>query len=195
MVYVQFCKTRIKTNKQTKKIKPKHGRVCMNTCMSNKFMRYKRSRVNVYWKNVSWSAHVFNSRCLIDAPWLVHALEYVRKYLWGYEHEIWLFICYLSASNKATFKRSTTEASILIFYFLIRSLKQNDSPITRAPLWVHFSEYPEYLACDYKKNCTDLNLGEGLCIFTSVHLPDSGLFNLLNGFDFYFRWCDSENQQ
>ena len=68
---VQFCKTRIKKKEQ----KPKHGRVCMNTCMSNKFIRYKRSRVNIYWENVPWSAHVFNSRCLIDAPWLVHALE------------------------------------------------------------------------------------------------------------------------
>ena len=31
----------------------------------------------------------------------------------------------------------------------------------------------------------DPNLGEGLCIFTSFHFPDSGLY-LLNGFDFYF---------
>ena len=31
----------------------------------------------------------------------------------------------------------------------------------------------------------DLNLGESLCIFTSFHFPDSGLY-LLNGFDFYF---------
>ena len=58
-----------------------------------------------------------------------------------------------------------------------------------------FSEYPEYLAKKTITNFTDLNLGEGLRIFTSVHLSDSGLFNLLNGFDFYFRWCDSENQQ
>ena len=29
------------------------------------------------------------------------------------------------------------------------------------------------------------NLGEGLCIFTSFHFPDSELY-LLNGFDFYF---------
>ena len=35
------------------------------------------------------------------------------------------------------------------------------------------------------KYCSDLNLSEGLCIFTSFHFPDSG-FNLLNGFDFYF---------
>ena len=45
------------------------------------------------------------------------------------------------------------------------------------------------------KNCTDLNLGGGPCIFTSVRLPDSVVFNLLNGFNFYFRWCDSKNQQ
>ena len=31
----------------------------------------------------------------------------------------------------------------------------------------------------------DPNLGEGLCIFTSFHFPDSGLY-LSNGFDFYF---------
>ena len=36
-----------------------------------------------------------------------------------------------------------------------------------------------------RKNSSDLNLGEGLCIRTSFHFPDSGL-NLLNGFDFYF---------
>ena len=43
------------------------------------------------------------------------------------------------------------------------------------------------------KNCTDLNLGEGLCIFTFFYFPDSRL-DLLNGFDFYFWWRDSENQ-
>ena len=30
-----------------------------------------------------------------------------------------------------------------------------------------------------------LNLGEALCIFTSIHFPDSGIY-LLNRFDFYF---------
>ena len=37
----------------------------------------------------------------------------------------------------------------------------------------------------YKKYSSDLNLGEGLCICTSFHFPDSGLY-LLNGFDFSF---------
>ena len=32
---------------------------------------------------------------------------------------------------------------------------------------------------------SDLILGEGLCIFTSFHFPNSGLY-LLNGFDFFF---------
>ena len=36
----------------------------------------------------------------------------------------------------------------------------------------------------YTKYSSDLNLGEGLCIFTSLHFPDSGL-NVLNGFDFW----------
>ena len=43
----------------------------------------------------------------------------------------------------------------------------------------------------------DPNLGEGLCIFTSFHFPDSGLY-LSNGFDFiliFFEWRDTENQQ
>ena len=37
----------------------------------------------------------------------------------------------------------------------------------------------------YTEYSSDLNLGEGLCIFTSFHFPDFGLY-LLNGFDFYF---------
>ena len=37
----------------------------------------------------------------------------------------------------------------------------------------------------HKKNCSDLNLGEGLCISTFFLFPDSGL-NLLTGFDFLF---------
>ena len=37
----------------------------------------------------------------------------------------------------------------------------------------------------YTKYSYDLNLGEGLCMYTSFHFPDSGLY-LLNGFDFYF---------
>ena len=32
---------------------------------------------------------------------------------------------------------------------------------------------------------SDLNLGEGLCVCTSFHFPDPGLY-LLNGFDFCF---------
>ena len=35
------------------------------------------------------------------------------------------------------------------------------------------------------KYYSDLNLGEGLCIFTFFHFPDSELY-LLKGFDFYF---------
>ena len=38
---------------------------------------------------------------------------------------------------------------------------------------------------NYTKYSSDLNLGEGLCICTSFHFPDSGLY-LLEGFDFYF---------
>ena len=36
-----------------------------------------------------------------------------------------------------------------------------------------------------RKNSSDLNLGERLCICISFHFPDSGLY-LLKGFDFYF---------
>ena len=46
------------------------------------------------------------------------------------------------------------------------------------------------------KNCTGLNLGDGLWIFNSFHFPDSGLY-LLNGFDLilvHFEWRDNENQ-
>ena len=46
----------------------------------------------------------------------------------------------------------------------------------------------------HKKNCYDLKLGESLCIFTFFLFSESGL-HLLNGFDFYFEWRDTENQQ
>ena len=49
----------------------------------------------------------------------------------------------------------------------------------------------------YTKYSSDLNLGEGLCTFTSFHFPDFGLyllavsmFILIN-----FEWRDTENQQ
>ena len=49
-----------------------------------------------------------------------------------------------------------------------------------------------------KKNSSDLNLGEGLCISIFFLFPDSRL-NLLNGFYFfilmYFEWRDTANQQ
>ena len=54
------------------------------------------------------------------------------------------------------------------------------------------SPYKSLLNCEnissdisYTKYSSNLNLGEGLCIFTSFHLPDSGLY-LLDSFDFYF---------
>ena len=50
----------------------------------------------------------------------------------------------------------------------------------------------------YTNYSFDPNLGEGLCIFTSFHFPDSGLY-LSNGFDFYFdlflNGVTTENQQ
>ena len=45
-----------------------------------------------------------------------------------------------------------------------------------------------------KKNYCDLNLGESLCILTFFLFSGSGV-NLLNGFDFYFEWRDTEHQQ
>ena len=46
----------------------------------------------------------------------------------------------------------------------------------------------------HKKNFYDLNLGESLSIFTFFLFSESGLY-LSNGFDFYFEWCNNENQQ
>ena len=44
-----------------------------------------------------------------------------------------------------------------------------------------------------KKNCCDLNLGESLCIVTIFLFSDSGL-HLLNSFDFYSEWRDTESK-
>ena len=76
------------------------------------------------------------------------------------------------------------------------------SSFRRAPAWrLHTNHYKFGLNISsdisYMKCSSDLNLGEGLCMFTSFHFPDSGLY-LLNGFDFfkiYFKWRDTENQQ
>ena len=58
-----------------------------------------------------------------------------------------------------------------------------------APAWrlhTNLYKFGQNISSDisYTKYSSDLNLGEGLCIRTSFHLPDSGLY-LLNGFDFY----------
>ena len=45
-----------------------------------------------------------------------------------------------------------------------------------------------------KENCCDLNLDESLWIVTFFLFSDSGL-HLLNSFDFYFEWRDTEKQQ
>ena len=50
-------------------------------------------------------------------------------------------------------------------------------------IWVKHSSTSSDIS--YTKYSSDLNLGEGLSIFTSFHFADSGLY-LLNGFDFYF---------
>ena len=41
------------------------------------------------------------------------------------------------------------------------------------------------LHISHKKNCCDMNLGEGVYIFIFFLFSDSGLY-LLNGFDYYF---------
>ena len=63
------------------------------------------------------------------------------------------------------------------------------SSFRRAPAWrLHTNHYKFGLNISsdisYMKCSSDLNLGEGLCMFTSFHFPDSGLY-LLNGFDFF----------
>ena len=49
------------------------------------------------------------------------------------------------------------------------------------------------------KYCSDLNLGEDLCIFTSFHFQDSGLYLLyvtvLTFNSIYFCWTDTETRQ
>ena len=49
------------------------------------------------------------------------------------------------------------------------------------------------------KFCSDLNLGEDLCIFTSFHFQDSGLYLLyvtvLTFNSIYFCWSDTETGQ
>ena len=58
-------------------------------------------------------------------------------------------------------------------------------------LWVsvrHVCAHPEWMISpdlSYTEYFSDLNLGEGVCIFTSFHFPDSGLY-LLNDYDFSF---------
>ena len=55
---------------------------------------------------------------------------------------------------------------------------------------IHLSNDPSLgkkvsLHISHKKNCCDMNLGEGVCIFIFFLFSDSGLY-LLNGFDYYF---------
>ena len=50
-------------------------------------------------------------------------------------------------------------------------------------LWTFLHVPAEYGRHDHSWRPS--NLGEGLCICTSFHFPDSG-FYLLKGFDFYF---------
>ena len=54
------------------------------------------------------------------------------------------------------------------------------SPYKALYIWVKHSS-----DISYTNHSFDPNLGEGLCVFTSVHFPDSGNY-LSNGFDFYF---------
>ena len=56
-----------------------------------------------------------------------------------------------------------------------------------APAWrLHTNLYGFGISdISYTRYSSDLNLGEGLCICSSFHFPDAGLY-LLNGFEFYF---------
>ena len=63
--------------------------------------------------------------------------------------------------------------------------RQHGASYKSLQFWVkHFFGYI-YIYISYMKYSSNLNLGEGLCICTSYHFPDSGLY-VLNGFDFYF---------
>ena len=57
------------------------------------------------------------------------------------------------------------------------------------PAWrLHTNSYnlgKTFIRISRTRNIPDLNLGELLCIYTSFHFPDSGLY-LSNGFDFFF---------
>ena len=55
----------------------------------------------------------------------------------------------------------------------------------RPPCWNPSGLHTKNISLHILKNCCDLNLGEGLCIFTFFLFSDSGLF-LLDGFYFYY---------
>ena len=75
-------------------------------------------------------------------------------------------------------------------------------PSRWAPAWrlhTNFYKFVQNISSDiaYTEYSSDLNLGEGLCMFTSFHFPYF-LFYLVNRFDFYFdyiEWRDTENKQ
>ena len=63
-------------------------------------------------------------------------------------------------------------------------------PSRWAPAWrlhTNFYKFAQNISWDiaYTEYSSDLNLGEGLCMFTSFHFPYF-LFYLVNRFDFYF---------
>ena len=63
-------------------------------------------------------------------------------------------------------------------------------------LYIWVKRFLEYLV--YELFLSDLKFGEGLCIYTSFHFADSGLYlfgTVLIFILIYIEWRDTENQQ
>lgn len=120
-------------------------------------------------------------RFVIEYTW-ISTLSHVAAFILRLRELSWRLTRWLILEDFAIWAELVSEKVFNVYEFLMRRshafvAKLNDKSFFWFPATMSVWEGEQHgVSIEIVLNCTDLNLWEGVCIFTSFHLPDCRLY-------------------
>ena len=120
-------------------------------------------------------------RFVIEYTW-ISTLSHVAAFILRLRELSWRLTRWLISEDFAIWAELVSEKVFNVYEFLMRRshafvAKLNDKSFFWFPATMSVWEGEQHgVSIEIVLNCTDLNLWEGFCIFTSFHLPDCRLY-------------------